>query len=460
MEIYFENDQVRVLAGDCRRIMAELPDCSIDAAVCDPPYHLTAPGSGKGGRAGGFMGKSWDATGVAFDPATWVEVLRLLKPGGHLLAFGGTRTWHRLAVAVEDAGLEVRDSIAWIHGAGFPKSLDVSKAIDKAAGAVRETVGTTSAGASSLHRMSRVEQGYRAALTAVTPGSIAITAPATPEATRWQGWGTALKPAFEPILVARKPLSGTVAHNVEMFGTGGLNIDACRTSGGGAGAGRDRAGEPSRSRRYEDRGAVDFAATPGPRGGSPLGRWPANVAVDHEQAAALDEQSGLLVSGANPTSRSSDKFRTAYGEFKGQAACQPARAAEGGGASRFVTVVDWTEADGAWIDRLDARFRYCAKAGQAERPELAGVQHPTVKPLELMRWLVRLVTPPGGRLLDAFGGSGTTAEAALLEGFACTVIEEEPAYLPLIVQRVLRRRDPIAFLSGRGDDLGLFDDPA
>lgn len=452
MSIYFSDDKVSVHAGDCRIVMQTLPECSVDAVVCDPPYELT-----RRAQAGGFMGKSWDATGVAFDPTTWDRVLRLLKPGGHLLAFGGTRTWHRLAVAVEDAGFEIRDSIAWLHGSGFPKSRDVAKAIDAAAGAERQIVGTTSAGSTSLQRMSRVSHGYRAAPTDVTPGEIPVTVPATTEAARWEGWGTALKPAFEPVLVARKPLIGTIAANVQEHGVGGININACRVSSGCASQ-SGRADEPSSSRRYSKQGAVNLAATPGPRGGSCLGRWPANAVIDPDQSVLLDGQSGPLISGANPTVRGSDKFRNAYGDFKGQQTSSPGRGTDVGGASRFVTVADWTEGDRAAVDQLSARFRYNPKAGRSERPEQNGVQHPTVKPLELMRWLVRLVTPPRGLLLDPFGGSGTTAEAALLEGFRCTIIEQDAAYLPLIVQRIRRRRDPVAYLADRGEDLGLFDE--
>lgn len=406
MTIRYQDDRVRVYEGDCTTIMPTLPASSVDSLVCDPPYELTASRPGREGspsarsrpgREGGFLGKEWDATGVAFDPATWAHALRLLRPGGHLVAFGGTRTWHRMAVAVEDAGFQIRDSIAWIHGAGFPKSRDL------------------------------------------------------------------LKPAFEPILVARKPLRGTLSANRLEHGTGGLNINACRIPSAPAPS-PGRVGEPSAARRYPGRGAVTFAATPGQRGGSPLGRWPANVVVDQDEADLLDQQSGQLVSGANPTLRSADKFRSTYGTFTGQTACTPARGKDCGGASRFLTVVHWTEGDWTEAEQaappLAARMHYCAKAGSAERPEHDGVQHPTVKPLELIRWLVRLVTPPGGMVLDGFAGSGSVGEAALLEGLRCTLIEREPQYIPLIAQRIQRRRDPLAYLAGRGEDLGLFDRPA
>ena len=221
MEPHYTDDRATIYHGDCREVIATLPDCSLDAIVTDPPYEL------------GFMGKRWDASGIAYDVDLWAECLRVLKPGGHMLAFGGTRTWHRLACAVEDAGFEVRDSLAWLYGSGFPKSLDVSKAIDKAAGAEREVVGDKldlpgyhlrghASGTGALGR------GISTTTAESRLAAATITAPATDDARTWQGWGTALKPAFEPIVVARKPLTGTVAANVLEWGTGALNIDACR----------------------------------------------------------------------------------------------------------------------------------------------------------------------------------------------------------------------------------------
>lgn len=395
MRPHYADDQVTLYHGDCLEVLTELSEASVDAVVTDPPYDLTAGKKGgtgaasvnlsspygrsrigTGNGAGGFMGQSWDATGVAFDPETWRQVARVLKPGGHLLAFGGSRTWHRLAAAVEDAGFEIRDSIAWLYGSGFPKSLDVSKAIDK-----------------------------------TDPDSAGL----------WEGWGTALKPSFEPIVVARKPLSGTVAANVLEHRTGALNIDGCRVGDGSDSQGPRPAAEPSATRRYGDRGGVSLTATPGPRGGSPDGRWPTNVVLDEDQAAELDQQSGVLKSGANPTRRGSDKFRNAYGEFAGQTECVAHRGANEGGASRFFPV-----------------FRYEAKAPSSERPSADGVAHPTVKPLELMRWLVRLVTPPKGLVLDPFAGSGTTAEACVHEHMHCITVEREADYLPLILSRLTK----------------------
>jgi len=378
-----------ILHGECIAEMRAMPAESIDAVITDPPYGLE------------FMGKDWDGAdgfrrslnpndagrdsafgrmsrkapeyraGVAFQEFSeaWArECLRALKPGGHLLAFGGTRTWHRLAVAVEDAGFEIRDSIAWMYGSGFPKSLDVSKAIDRAAGA----------------------------------------------AAKWQGWGTALKPAHEPIVVARKPLQGTVAANVQAHGTGALNIDATRIDMG-------EEYDPSRVQRQSAASAgmnglgdSGFKSDHEQATYNSKGRWPANVILDEDQAAALDAQSGTLKSGAlkphkerheNASSYSFDREKTYV------------KAADQGGASRFF---------------------YCAKAPKKERPVVDGVAHPTVKPLSLMRWLVRLVAPPGGTVLDPFAGSGTTLEAAILEGVSVIGIEREAEYLPLIQARMDR----------------------
>jgi hypothetical protein len=395
-EPYYVDESVTLFHGDCRDIMeGRLPDNSVDSIVTDPPYEL------------GFMGKKWDDTGIAYNSEVWENAYRVLKPGGHLLAFGGTRTWHRLAVAIEDAGFEVRDSMAWMYGSGFPKSLDVSKAIDKAAGAlVHEGKG-----------MLNSATGTMTLTPTIKPSEYVKPAPATPAAEQWQGWGTALKPAHEPIVVARKPLIGTVAENVLTHGTGALNIDGSRISMG------DEYDPTKVQRQQNSSGAIDGAFGAASLIGTEIptynskGRWPANVIFDESQAAELDKQSGVLSSGANPTRRNSDKFRDAYGDFAGQTKCVPARGADSGGASRFF---------------------YVAKAGKKERPNVDGIAHPTVKPIALMRYLVRLVTPPGGTVLEPFAGSGTTVEACILEGFNCIAIEMTDDYLPLIAERVRR----------------------
>jgi site-specific DNA-methyltransferase (adenine-specific) len=393
MDAWHHDDRTTIYHGDCLTVLAELPDASVDAVVTDPPYEL------------GFMGKGWDASGIAYRVDLWAEALRVLKPGGHLLAFGGTRTWHRLACAIEDAGFEVRDSIAWMYGSGFPKSLDVSKAIDKAAGAERTTViGWTRKGMPpGADKAFGHGEGSEP-----TP----VTAPATDAAREWSGWGTALKPAHEPIVVARKPLVGTVAANVLEHGTGALNIDACRIQ------------HDAKSAAWVEKwsGHEGHPEQPGwgsigqKFGGSPAGRWPANVVLDEDQAAELDRQSGYTKDGTTYLDNRTREYdasgylirdnRTGTRGYNG-----------GGGASRFF---------------------YVAKAPARERPKVDGTAHPTVKPLTLMRWLCRLVTPPDGVILEPFAGSGTTVEAALLEGFRVVAIEREADYLPLIQARLDR----------------------
>lgn len=382
---YYQDEHVAVHHGDCLDVLATLPDASVDAVVTDPPYGIrfmgrswdgadieaatatrrgqaSMPDDGRSGTNGGYRSASTEAgrydlsANAAFGQwcEAWAtECLRVLKPGGHMLAFGGSRTWHRLASAVEDAGFEIRDSIAWLYGSGFPKSHNLSEG--------------------------------------------------------WQGWGTALKPAFEPIVVGRKPLAGTVAANVLAHGTGALNIDSCRVPGAASlFAGRKRSGGI-------------MGTDSGPREPKPPhsgGRWPANVLLDESQAAVLDEQSGERPAGGkvtgNQTSRTGDNG--IYGAF-GAVENQPY--GDSGGASRFFPT-----------------FRYEAKASASERPRADGIAHPTVKPLALMQWLVRLVTPPGGVVLEPFAGSGTTAEACVAEGFRCIAIEREADYLPLIVSRL------------------------
>ena len=342
------------------------------------------------------MSSLWDGTGVETDTRLWRECLRVLKPGGHCLAFGSPRTWHNLQTAIERSGFELRDSIAWLYSQGFPKSLDVSKAIDKAAGAERPSLGVVKGAASS----------NTASLGEFAP-TYHATAPATPDAERWQGWGTALKPAFEPVVVARKPLVGTVASNVLAWGTGALNVDGCRISMGDE---KPPTGSGGPNTRTSMAGGIMHGT-----GGNitpPAGRWPANVVLDEHAAAELDRQSGTS------ESRVGKPRGAAHGEGWGMTATG-AEYADTGGASRFFPT-----------------FRYVAKAPTSERPRVGGIAHPTVKPLDLMRWLVRLVTPPGGTVLEPFAGSGTTAEACVLEGFQCIAIEREADYLPLIVSRL------------------------
>ena len=395
-----------LLKGDCLELLPALPDNSIDSIVTDPPYEL------------GFMGKAWDNSGIAYNVELWSECLRVLKPGGHLLAFGGSRTYHRLACAVEDAGFEVRDQIMWLYGSGFPKSLDVSKAIDKAAGAEREVLGVGAAYCKEIEE-GRDCPGHPTANRSLGGGAnkhTASTAPATPDAKKWDGWGTALKPAHEPIVVARKPLAGTVANNVLTYGTGALNIDGCRV---GSGTGETKTYEVSDMRggnfgqdkeTYANRAKLTYTKVDS-------GRWPANVIHDgSDEVLAGFPMTGKSAPASGPTS--SAKSSIAMSDFTGERGEVPFYGDEGSAA----------------------RFFYCAKASKAERN--AGLAdgerstHPTVKPLALMRYLVRLVTPPGGVVLDPFLGSGTTAVAAILEGFDWVGFEMTEDYWPIIESRV------------------------
>jgi site-specific DNA-methyltransferase (adenine-specific) len=415
-----------LVRDDCTEAMKRLPDGSVHSVVCDPPYHLTsivkrfgkedaAPvkvpegGTGAYARASkGFMGKTWDGGDVAFRVETWQEVYRVLKPGGHLLAFGGTRTYHRMACAIEDAGFEIRDSIHYTYGSGFPKSHNVAIGIDKAAGAMG-------------HRGKRVGvAGNEVAGDDVeTARHVPEHEGITDEAKAWKGWGTALKPAHEIIVVARKPLDGTVAANCLKHGTGAFNIDTCRVgfvseadmqSAKPQGKATAKSGALAGGTQNENE-REEFEPEQ-----SPLGRWPANVLLSHDvncsgesgcapgcPCAIVDEQSG------------------------------------GDGASRYFNVLT--------IDADDfAPFFYCSKASRKEREAgLADLKegdkkvandHPTVKSLALMEWCVKLVTPPEGVVLDPFMGSGSTGIAALRNGFSFIGMEADEHYMDIAEARI------------------------
>ena len=422
-----------ILQGDCLEVLRDLPEASVTAIVTDPPYGLE------------FMGKGWDK--VLPPVEVWRECLRVLRPGGHALIFGGTRTYHRLACAVEDAGFEVRDCLMWLYGQGFPKSLDVSKAIDKRPGMGARTlelkqwlaqaiaqsgktqsriddecgftacafarwrptsrpdpwryvlptgekwavmklvIGFGSEWDSALQEATREVVGTKTSAIA-TPGDINrrtvggsrsveldVTVPASPDARLWSGYGTALKPAFEPILLARKPLIGTVERNCREHGTGALNIDECRIAA--AQGDYDHPGDLTKRPMARNSFAAaehgDLKVTQAPP--NELGRWPANLILDEAAAAQLGEES---------------------------------------------------------------RFFYCAKASKRDRGE--GNTHPTVKPVELMRWLVRLVKGPGENLiLDPFAGSGTTGVACQLEDVPFLLIEREAAYVAIVEARLAEK---------------------
>ena len=351
-------NEMNLILGDCKEKMKEIESNTFDSIITDPPYEL------------GFMGKKWDSTGIAYDVEVWEEALRILKPGGHLLAFGATRTHHRMMVAIEDAGFEMRDCLMWVYGSGFPKSYNISKAIDKAAGAKREPTGL---GSTSCSDFPNKCQGHGDKNGRYSETIHALpTAPSTPKAKQWAGWGTALKPAYEPIVLARKPLIGTIVKNVLTHDVGGMNIDSARfgsftnTPPSGMVRWNDyRHGNG----KYESESTVNVAE----------GRFPTNLIFDEEAGQILDSQGGTT----------------------------------------------------------NSRFFYCAKASKKERNAGIGNNtHPTVKPIKLMEYLVRLITPPNGKVLDPFMGSGSTGGACVNLGFNFTGIELDEESLLISQKRI------------------------
>ena len=503
---------MNIIHGDCLEELKKLDDNSIDAVVCDPPYGLsntkpqqvadvlkawvTGDTVSVPAKRGGFMGKDWDS--FVPPPAVWEECMRVLKPGGHMAVFAGARTQDLMGLSIRLAGFEIRDTLGWVYGSGMPKSLDVSKAIDKQRNDKRETLAVTSrlselASAAGISRkdvdchMGTSDMGgwwlstlpHRCVVPSVenwaklrdfipgaheldaevwrlngrkgTPGEAwekrevvgagfridrkngavpygsgtetghyDITAPASDAAKQWDGWGTALKPAIEPIILARKPLDGTVANNVLAHGVGGLNIDACRVQMSD-GDKTEIDSKQSRNPTGKVAGGVPFVpgvATPA----HSAGRFPANVLLDEHAAKEMDKQSGVLKSGARtPTGR--EPKGHVYGLGHKTRGVNTYAASEGG-ASRFFPV-----------------FKYQAKAPKKERPVIVRedgtkIQHNTVKPLALMEWLVSLIVPPGGVVLDPFAGSGTTLQAATNKGFNPIGIEADADYIQLIHQRL------------------------
>lgn len=383
----------KIYHGNALDLLKQLDDNSIDSIVTDPPYEL------------GFMGKSWDKTGIAYNVELWKECLRVLKPGGHLLAFGGSRTYHRMACAIEDAGFEIRDQIQWIYGSGFPKSYNISKGIDKKFGAKREVIGISNNGSGNKGKLLGVEKGGGGC---TWDKSYEITAPATDLAKQWDGWGTALKPAHEPIVMARKPLSEkNIVDNVLKWGTGGINIDDCRIEGTYDNSGRNTRAEDWKDNTQVPNKKVGMKTRTDPH---PLGRFPANVILDEEAGRLLDEQSGFLIS---------KKGKQREAEIKNQTRLNNSK--------KVQVNCEYDDAGGA------SRFFYCPKASKKERGE--GNNHPTVKPLKLMEYLVRLVTPKNGIVLDPFAGSGTTLIAAKNEGMNYIGFELEEEYINIIHKR-------------------------
>jgi len=371
----------QVLHGNSLEVLKTLEDNSVDSIVTDPPYEL------------GFMGKKWDSTGIAYNVDLWKECLRVLKPGGHLLAFGGTRTYHRMVCAIEDAGFEIRDCIQWLYGSGFPKSHNISKAIDKKLGAEREKLGIapTTRAKTDVDNQILNWGGHG-------KGKIHyVTKPATKQAEQWEGWGTCLKPAHEPIVLARKPISEkTIADNVLKWGTGGLNIDGCRIPTNENRARFNRARQGGTSYVVQRR---DAYIDPGGEG-----RFPANILLDEEAGRMLDEQQ----EGAS---------RFFY--------CAKASKKE---RNMGLEDVEPTTVDDGRNKPIDNPFL----RGKTPRRNT----HPTVKPVKLMEYLITLITPPNGIVLDPFFGSGTTGVAAVNLGFNYIGIELDEQYVEIARRRI------------------------
>jgi site-specific DNA-methyltransferase (adenine-specific) len=424
---------IELLLGDCRDRLKELSDNSIDSIVTDPPYEL------------GFMGKSWDASGVAYDVTVWQECLRVLKHGGHLLSFGGSRTYHRMACAIEDAGFQIRDQIMWVYGSGFPKSLNISKAIDKAAGAEREVVGSKLGQAGyHLQGHSSSTGAFSHGLGSSTPetrlASSLVTASATAEAEEWDGWGTALKPAHEPIVLARKPLVGTVANNVLTHGVGGINIDGCRVIS-------DDWDEKTVLAKYTGNNLGNNSVT-GNFGvtkikstnteSTLIGRFPANFIHD-----GSDEVLQLFPETKTGSTKPHKNISQAEYNQMNSKEYTGFHIGDSGSAARFFYCAKASKKDrNEGLDGFDAKFSPTMNngiGGKEHDPDTATKKlnhHPTVKPTELMRYLCRLITPPNGTVLDPFTGSGSTGKAAVLEGFNFIGIEQLAEYIEIAKARI------------------------
>lgn len=453
---------IKILQGDCRDRMKDLEAESIDSVVTDPPYGLN------------FMDKDWDSDEAYQESSKrWAEeAKRVLKPGGHLLAFGGTRTYHRMVTGIEEAGFEIRDTIHWTYGSGFPKNHDVSKAIDKEKGKKdeREVVSrkvTDSGGYKNINEKNQ-EHDYRPNAYYEEEGNvIEETKGATDKAKRWDGWGTALKPSHELIVVARKPLAGTVAENVLEHGTGALNIEGCRTE-------VDPDDENIRE-NYENHNRSEGSIWENANGADKdftgeEGRWPANVIIDEAEASQINWQSGVSENTRHMSyERGNGRFIDSVDDQKEKSWHKQ----EEGGAARFFKQISYHPLDapesfycpkpakkeknigceGKSKKVGHNQFDTCAKCGgyifqnqdrdsacDCEDPErednvIEGNFHVTVKPVELMAYLIRLSTPPGGKVLDPFAGSGTTGVSALLENKECVMIESDEDYVGLCEAR-------------------------
>ena len=402
-----------IINGDCLEELDKLDENSIESIVTDPPYELN------------FMGKGWDNAGVSFQKETWQKCLRVLKPGGYLLAFGGTRTYHRIACAIEDAGFEIRDTIMWIYGSGFPKSMSLSKGLE-----AREKLGN--AGTRNKRKIEqacdteeyKLKQTNNGAMGEIIETTRKEYVPGTDLAKQWQGWGTCLKPSYEPIIVARKPFKGSLVDNVLKYGVGGLNIDECRV-------GNEERTIPIHSNdKKEDNTLFGLHPTiQHKRKPTTQGRFPANTILTYDETDFDEVCGGFPITtstgGSGEASRK-NTFSNVYGEYN----------------HNYVS-----NSLGGFNDKGSAaRYFYCAKASRKDRDE--GLSegerstHPTVKPTALMQYLVRLVSPKGATILDPFMGSGSTGKAVMYENkernadYKFVGIEKEAEYCEIAKARI------------------------
>ena len=418
MKLYSENENYKLYQGNMLDMLEVIEPNSIDSIITDPPYELN------------FMNKGWDNSGIAFQPDTWQKCYEVLKPGGYLLAFGGSRTFHRIACAIEDAGFEIRDTIMWLYGSGFPKSMNIGLAIDKKNGV--ESIDTGILSPNARPNCDKTNTLYESG----TVGKEFTIKKATNE---WAGWGTALKPSFEPIIVARKPFKGPLVDNVIKYGVGGINIDECRV--GNEEMKAQVSGKTSRAFQSE------ATTTAGGKGIDHIGRFPANIILTYDDTD-FEEVCGGFPYTKNITKTHFAKNSNNNVNFN---------------ASKSVNIIGYEDSGSA------SRYFYCAKASKKDRDEgldnfneekvndgrqkeidnafqrgetLRKNTHPTVKPTELMQYLVRLVSPNGATILDPFNGSGSTGKAVMYENkeknknYKYIGIELTEEYLPISKARI------------------------
>jgi len=427
---------IQLYNGDCLEVLKKIPTNSVDSIVTDPPYGLS------------FMGKKWDYEVPSVE--IWKEVLRVLKHGGHLLSFAGSRTYHRMAVNIEDAGFEIRDQIMWVFGSGFPKSLNIGKSVDKLQGNEREVTGTKLKKSGDM-RSGNFKKG----------GEYAdIELEQSKGSSPYEGWGTALKPAHEPIVVARKPLSEkTIALNVLNWGTGGINIDASRVGTEGGGTHCDKRDENGKCLGHNNAGRSTSGETFHAENSSG-GRFPANFIHDgSDDVVGLFPETGKSTAIKGHFRKGNvvgdNRTATGAGQFGDGAWVAGSLHNDSGSASRFFKSCPYEEGEGAsfayfpkaskkdrneGLEGFDDKSRPTMGSGIGGQPDQQKANnknhHPTVKPTKLMQYLVRLVTPKGGTALDPFMGSGSTVKACVLEGFNCIGVELDPEYYKIAEARV------------------------